>query len=188
MQNKYVIYVTALALAMDAFAVATSVSASLDRLGPRQVFRLSWHFGVFQSMMTLIGWLMGSALVSHIGIFDHWIAFGLLLFLGVKMIKESRDREGGKRYGDPTKGWSLVGLSLATSMDALAVGAGFGILRVEIWYPALVIGITALVLTSFGFYIGRVIKRTIGAYASLLGGIVLILIGLKILLEGLGFL
>ena len=115
----------ALALAMDAFAVAISVAAGLPRLTSRHIFRLAWHFGLFQAMLPVIGWVGGTAVSRLMMSIDHWIAFGLLSFLGLRMINHARTTDEWKTGHDPTKGWSLVGLSLATSIDAFAVGISF---------------------------------------------------------------
>ena len=174
---------TALALAMDAFAVAASVAAGLPRLTARHIFRLAWHFGLFQAMMPVMGWLGGSVISSIVGTIGHWIAFGLLVFLGLRMIWESRHPETrGKDY-DPTRGWSLVGLSLATSIDALAVGVSLGLIGASIWVPAAIIGSVTIALTYFGIRLGRKAGKYLGAWAERIGGIVLIGIGVRILME-----
>jgi len=172
---------TALALAMDAFAVSIGVSASLRPLGPRQVFRLSFHFGLFQALMPLLGWAGGAAAASRLAFLDHWIAFGLLLILGVRMIWPGEEERASLR--DPTRGWSLVALSVATSIDALAVGLSLGLMGVGIWIPAAVIGLVALLMTLCGMLIGHRVGRRLGRWASVAGGIVLIVIGGRILLQ-----
>ena len=113
---------TSLALAMDAFAVAIAVAISLRNHGLRHLFRLSWHFGLFQALMPIGGWLLGEAIVSYIGSLGNWIACGILCVLGGKMIWESFHEEEIMRDFDPTRGMSLMGLSIATSLDAFAVG------------------------------------------------------------------
>lgn len=130
----------AVALAMDAFAVALVAGLTLDPLKGRQVFRLSFHFGLFQALMPTFGWLAGKAVHRHIASFDHWIAFGLLAFVGVKMIREAlHGGEEEKGPKDPTQGWSLVVLSVATSIDALAVGLTLAMIGSTILKPVLVI-------------------------------------------------
>jgi len=172
---------TAWALAMDAFAVATAVAAALPQLTFRHAFRLSWHFGFFQAGMTLLGWTGGVALSSILAALDHWIAFALLFILGIRMIRESFHSENRAKNYDPTRGWSLVGLSLATSIDALAVGVTFGLMGRGILMPAAVIGIVALALTVVGVLLGRGAGKYLGCWAERLGGVVLMGIGTRIL-------
>ncbi|MFN3534725.1 MAG: manganese efflux pump MntP family protein, partial [Desulfatiglandales bacterium] len=132
----------------------------------------------------------GAALSEYIGIFDHWIAFGILLFLGIKMIKEAKEQKTCEdpKKDDPTKGLSLLVLAVATSIDSLAVGAGFGIIGLrEIFLPAFIIGGITFAMTGAGFYLGRILRLYLKRLAELSGGIVLIFIGTKILAEGLGF-
>jgi len=174
----------AIALAMDAFAVAIATGVALKSVSSRQTFRLAWHFGLFQALMPILGWLMGSTVSSYIEAYDHWIAFCLLGYIGYKMIKEAFDEES-ESQGDPTKGMSLVVLSVATSIDALAVGLSLSMLGISVWWPSLIIGIVALVFTIFGLHIGKTAAKakSLSKYAELLGGSVLICIGLKILWE-----
>jgi putative Mn2+ efflux pump MntP len=172
---------TALALAMDAFAVSIGVSATLRPLGRRQVFRLSFHFGLFQALMPVLGWIGGAAVARQLAFLDHWIAFGLLFVLGLRMIWPGDQARGSGR--DPTRGWSLVALSVATSIDALAVGLSLGLMGIAIWIPAAVIGLVALLMTLVGMLIGHRVGRHLGRWASVVGGIVLIVIGGRILAQ-----
>ena len=174
----------AIALAMDAFAVSIASSVIIGKVSKRQIFRLSFHFGLFQAMMPVIGWLAGRSVQEYIAQWDHWIAFGLLLFIGSKAIYESsnRDDSNGQR-SDPSKGFSLVLLSTATSIDALAVGLSFAVLDVTIWYPSLIIGVITAVLSLIGVLLGSRLGRKFGKRMEIIGGIVLIIIGLKILIE-----
>lgn len=174
---------TAWALAMDAFAVAAAVSAGLPLLTARHTFRLAWHFGLFQALMPILGWLSGSVLLSFMAAVDHWIAFALLSVLGLRMIWEARHPGDRSQNYDPTRGWSLVSLSVATSIDAFAVGLSLGLIGVSIWLPALVIGLVTLVLTFVGTRVGLKAGRYLGQWAERVGGIVLIGIGLRILLQ-----
>ena len=173
---------TAWALAMDAFAVAAVVSGGLSHLTFRHIFRLSWHFGLFQAAMPIVGWLTGSVLSSFMAAFAHWIAAGLLAFIGARMIWESRHVEEQEEGFDPTRGWSLVGLSVATSIDALAVGISLGLIGVSIWVPAAVIGIVTIVITFLGIVIGRTAGKILGPWAERIGGAVLIALGVRIVL------
>jgi manganese efflux pump family protein len=174
---------TAAALGMDAFAVAICVTASLASVTARHVFRLSWHFGLFQSLMTLCGWVGGVALSKFMGGANYWIAFGILALLGLNMIRESLHPECRIEDHDPTRGWSLIGFSVATSIDALAVGVSLSLIGLSIWVPAAVIGLAAIVMTYVGMRIGRQVGAHLGQWAERIGGIVLIAIGGKVLLD-----
>jgi putative Mn2+ efflux pump MntP len=175
----------ALALAMDAFAVALGAGLTLERLTGGHLFRLGFHFGLFQALMPVVGWLAGLTVQRWIAAYDHWVAFGLLAFVGGKMIYEAWREEGeeGKETADPTRGLTLVLLSVATSIDALAVGLSLAMLRIAIWLPALVIGLVAGVLTVAGMLLGRRVGAAWGPRVEVVGGVVLVGIGIKILLE-----
>jgi len=176
----------AVALAMDAFAVSIATGVNLKNVNSRQMFRLSWHFGLFQALMPIIGWSAGLSIRSYIEHYDHWIAFGLLAFVGVHMIKEAfQDGKDEKPIKDYTKGMTLVMLSVATSIDALAVGFSLSLLKISIWMPALIIGIVAGTFTLIGMRIGERIgaANRLSLYAETIGGVVLIGIGLNILYE-----
>ena len=177
----------AIGLAMDAFAVSIAAGLTLKTVDARQTFRLAWHFGLFQALMPIIGWLAGLSIEHWIAPVDHWIAFGLLAVIGGKMIYEAlKDADDEVRRGDPTKGWSLVLLSIATSIDALAVGLSLALLGVSIWWPAVVIGLVAGAFTVVGMQLGTRFGALLGRRMEVVGGIVLIAIGVKILFEHLG--
>jgi len=181
----------ALALAMDAFAVAVGIGLTMRGCTPRQSLRLSLHFGVFQFFMPLAGWAAGRTVSRIIRDFDHWIAAGLLVFVAGKMILEALRRKGhtpdeAATCRDPTRGGSLVMLSLATSIDALAVGLGLAALRVPVVYPAAVIGAVAFLLTLAGTRLGPLLGRWAGKSAEFAGAIVLLAIAAKILVDHLG--
>ncbi len=172
------------ALAMDAFAVSIASGVYLKSFDFRQAFRLSWHFGFFQAMMPVIGWSAGFTVRRLIEAYDHWVAFFLLAFVGSNMIREAfQKKDASRRLKDPTRGSSLVLLSVATSTDALAVGLGISVLNISIWMPAMVIGITAFLFSAIGFYIGTEFRKiaTLGKIAEIAGGIILFLIGINIL-------
>lgn len=179
----------AFALAIDAFAVALSTGAYLVKASARQTFRLSFHFGLFQFLMPILGWLAGSTLVQWIAAFDHWIAFVLLAAIGGKMIHAGAggDGDAGVR-SDVTRGGSLVSLSVATSIDALAVGLSLSFLGTDIVYPSVVIGIVAAVMTILGMRLGERLSARFGRRMEFAGGVVLVLIGARIVLEHLGML
>jgi putative Mn2+ efflux pump MntP len=174
----------AIGLAMDAFAVAIGAGLTLGHVTARQTFRLAWHFGLFQAMMPVIGWLAGLTVARWIAPLDHWIAFGLLAVIGGKMIYEAvRDDHDDRQQADPTRGWSLILLSVATSIDALAVGLSLALLDVSIWYPAVVIGLVAGGFTAVGLHLGRKFGDLLGRRVEIVGGAILILIGVRILVE-----
>jgi putative Mn2+ efflux pump MntP len=178
------ILLIALALAVDAFAVALASGVSLCQVSKRQTFRLSFHFGFFQAMMNIIGWGAGLTVRSLLESFAHWLAFALLALVAVKMIKDAiAGREEEAQKVDPTRGYTLVMLSVATSIDSLAVGLSFSVLNVSIWLPAATIGIVATVLTIVGLRLGCLLGAAsrIGARAEVAGGLILLGIGINIL-------
>ena len=180
------ITVIAIGLAMDAFAVSIAAGVRLKKVRARQIFRLAWHFGFFQAMMPVIGWFAGLTVRSLIEHYDHWIAFALLAFVGIRMIWEAfQDETSRDQRLDPTKGWTLVILSVATSIDALAVGLSLSMLKISIWGPALIIGLIAGMFTIIGLQLGQKVGSVgrLSRYAEIIGGIVLLIIGLKILYE-----
>jgi len=186
--NFFLILPIALALAMDAFAVSVGVSVSQRGLFKVQILRMALSFGFFQFIMPVLGWLAGQTILDIIKAVDHWVAFGLLLLIGSKMIYESfrgQDKEN-KSSGDQTRGFVLLLLSVATSIDALAVGLSFAALGKTVFYPSVVFGVVAFLMTVVGAKIGPFFGRSVGRRAELLGGIVLIFIGAKILLDHLG--
>jgi manganese efflux pump family protein len=175
----------ACALAMDAFAVAIVAGLTLNPLTKRQVFRLSFHFGLFQALMPLIGWSAGKAMYRYISEFDHWVAFVLLGSIGGKMLWGALhgDGEEERPANDPTSGMNLVMLSIATSIDALAVGLSLAMVRSAIVVPAVVIGLVAATFTIAGMLLGRRVGSLWGKRVEAIGGIILIAIGAKILVE-----
>ena len=177
------IFAIAIALAMDAFAVAISSGIILPRITARHYFRLSFHFGLFQGLMPILGWFTGKSVIPHLKQWDHWIAFLLLLYVGGKMIYESFRNGNTTSVNDPTRGMRLVMLSVATSIDALIIGFSLAILGVKIVLPALIIGLTTLLLTFAGMKLGEKLGRLFGRRIEILGGVILLAIGVKILLE-----
>jgi putative Mn2+ efflux pump MntP len=174
----------AIALAMDAFAVAIATGISLKTVTIRHRFRLAWHFGLFQSLMPLIGWYLGIRIYSTIEKYDNWIAFGLLTFIGLRMIKAFfSKREIHSTIKDPTKGSSLIFLSISTSIDAFAIGIIMSIMEISILIPVIIIGFVASLFTLIGLEIGHKASsnRYIGQYAQLIGGLILIIIAFNIL-------
>jgi len=182
--NLVEIIVIAVGLAMDAFAVSIASSVIIGKFSRRQVFRLAFHFGLFQAMMPVLGWLAGRSVQEYIQHWDHWAAFGLLTFIGVKAIYTALKNDGAdSNNADPSRGLSLVILSVATSIDAFAVGLSFAMLRVDIWYPSAIIGVVTAGLSVVGVLLGSRLGLRFGRKMEMLGGVVLIAIGIKILLE-----
>jgi manganese efflux pump family protein len=175
------ILVIAIGLSADCFAVALSASICNRDLPIWQGLRVALFFGVFQSAMMLLGWWAGSYISEFIESFDHWIAFGLLAFVGVKMIWESIHEKESRT--DICQWRYLVFLAIATSLDALAVGISFAFLQVNLAAAGITIGVTALVITFIGFLAGKKLGELVGKRAEIIGGIILIGIGLRILLE-----
>jgi manganese efflux pump family protein len=173
----------ALALAMDALAVALAAGLALPVLTGRHLFRLGFHFGLFQALMPILGWLAGMTVQQWISAYTHWVAFGLLTFIGVKMIREACAAHDEAPRLDPTRGLTLVMLSIATSIDALAVGLSLAMLEITIWMPAAVIGLVCGAVTVAGMFLGRRIGTRWGPRVEIIGGLTLIAIGVKILLE-----
>jgi putative Mn2+ efflux pump MntP len=180
--NGLNVFGIAIGLAMDAFAVSIAVSLILKRITPRHVFRIAFHFGLFQFMMPIVGYLAGSTLTGYVEAFDHWLAFGLLAAIGGKMLFDAWVRDADSDLdSDPTRGWMLVTLSLATSIDALAVGLSLAFAKVDILYPSIVIGLVAGALSTLGIACGSRFLFRWGRGAEILGGIILIIIGIRVL-------
>ncbi len=137
----WTIFLIAIGLAMDCFAVSLGVGTAGTAVGVRPTFRLFFHFGLFQAGMTLLGWLAGKTVVNYISSVDHWLAFGLLMFVGVRMIRGGLQKAGAEpSIPDPSRGLTLVMLSVATSIDALAVGLSLAFLSANVFWAALLIG------------------------------------------------
>jgi putative Mn2+ efflux pump MntP len=177
------IFLIAVGLGMDAFAVAIGTGIAIRRLSVGHVFRLAFHFGLFQFLMPVVGWLAGRTVSVYIESYDHWVAFGLLLLIGGKMIADSFSEKKEIFSNDPTRGFTLIILSIATSIDALAVGLGLAFLNIKILYPCVIIGIVASVMTVVGMVFGEALGRLAGKRVAVLGGLILIGIGIKILVE-----
>lgn len=182
--NIFLVLPVAVALAMDAFAVSVGISVTKKGEGWDQRFRLAFSFGFFQFMMPVIGWLAGQSFLEYIRDIDHWVAFSLLFFIGGKMVVDSfRAQEKMKKAsGDPSRGFRLIMLSVATSIDAFAVGLSFAALNVAILSPSVIIGIVAFLMTLLGTRVGPLIGQVAGKRAELLGGLILIFIGGRILI------
>ncbi len=180
--NPIEVLLIALSMAMDAFAVSLGIGAAGRSSGPRPTFRLAYHFGLFQFIMPVIGWIVGATIEPFIAAFDHWVAFGLLALVGARMIRSGLDPDGEPGQADPSRGFTLILLSVAVSIDALAIGLSLGLIGVFVWYPAIVIGVVTGLLSLAGLRIGNGVGRKFGKRMELFGGIVLLLIGLRIVL------
>lgn len=182
------IFLTGIALAMDAFAVSICKGIKMPRLRKSHIVIIAVFFGGFQMLMPLIGWLLGSQFVQYISKFDHWIAFALLAFIGVKMAIESfkHEEEECCKCDSKLDLKELVVLAIATSIDALAVGITFALYPdINILPSISIIGIVTFIICACGVVIGHKFGAKFKSKAELLGGIVLVIIGLKLLIEGL---
>jgi putative Mn2+ efflux pump MntP len=162
----------AVALGLDAMSVSAAIGVRWH--GPRQKFRLAWHMGLFQFLMPILGWQVGRGVDRWVAAFDHWVAFGLLAFVGGKMIWEGLTAEEDVSPADPSRGWRLVALSVATSIDALAVGLSLSLLDVPVVGPALLIGAVTFSLSLLGGLIGSRLGHFCESKIEALGGLILI--------------
>lgn len=173
----------AVAMALDCFSVALCIGTTGEQKDARAIFRLSFHFGLFQGGMALLGYLAGSTVADLIASVDHWVAFGLLAYVGVSMAREGLNPAEDSPEVCPSRGTRLIVLSVATSIDALAVGLSFALTGQQIGWPAFIIGITSLLFTIAGLLIGDRLGKHLGRRMEIVGGVILIGIGLRILLE-----
>jgi manganese efflux pump family protein len=176
------IILIAVGLAMDAFAVSIGAGTLASMKDLRSTVRLAFHFGLFQFLMPVIGWFLGSGIQVYVDSVDHWIAFVLLSYIGIKMIYESY-KKSEEQKGNPSKGKTLIVLSVATSIDALIVGFTLAMLEVNIWYPSIMIGVITAGLSLFGIWIGKKLGMKLGKIMEVVGGFILIGMGVKILIE-----
>jgi len=184
------VFFIALSLAMDAFAVSVSNGIALKNFKVSDGVKMGACFGLFQCMMPLIGWMLGNSVRVYIEAIDHWIAFALLLLIGGNMVKEalSKDKDEDDRKADfVLTNKKLVVQAVATSIDALAVGISFAMLNVDIISASIVIGVVCFVVSFVGGSLGKKLGEVFKDRAEILGGIVLIAIGAKILIEHLFF-
>jgi putative Mn2+ efflux pump MntP len=170
----------AIGVAMDAFAVSLSVAASRRSMSIRPTFRLSFHFGLFQFIMPVIGWFIGYEIVDFLK-FNTWIAFVLLWIVGIRMIFGRVKQKETDQQQDLTKGLSLVMLSLATSIDALAIGFSLAMLQIDILYPSVIIGMITAIMSLIAIYLGKKLNMRFGNKMEILGGSILLIIGLNII-------
>ena len=177
------ILIIAIGLSADCFAVALGAGFSQGKVHKIQVLRISLSFGIFQAIMPVIGWLVGRTVIDYVAPFDHWIAFGLLAFIGGRMLWEFFKEKEKEGTVDATRGVRLLILSVATSIDSLAAGLSFAFLAVNIGMAVAIIGVVAFIVTAVGITIGHRVGRLMGRWAELVGGLILIGIGLRIVIK-----
>jgi putative Mn2+ efflux pump MntP len=183
----WALFLIALGVSADAFAVALSKGLHMRRFNLRNALVIALVFGAFQAVMPLVGWLLGSQFAAYIRDFDHWIAFGLLLLVGGKMLWEAfSSHEDTEKDYERINPRELLVLALATSIDALAVGVTLAFVDVSIVGAISLIGATTLVLAFLGVVVGRRVGARFGKPAEIAGGVILILIGTRILFDHLG--
>ncbi|KPL19270.1 MAG: hypothetical protein AMJ92_03750 [candidate division Zixibacteria bacterium SM23_81] len=181
--NTITILFIAFGLAMDALAVSITSGIAIKRLRIGHALRIGLFFGSFQAAMPVIGWLAGMSLKDFISGVDHWVAFGLLSLIGGKMAYESLQMESQKKEMNPLDVYVLLILSVATSIDALAVGVSFAFINIAIITPAILIGLVTFLLSFLGAFIGNRLGHFFENKIELVGGFILIAMGIKILLE-----
>lgn len=181
--TAFEIFLIGIGLSMDAFAVSICKGLSVKKLSIKNVLCCGLWFGGFQALMPFIGYCLGSAFSGLVDSIDHWIAFILLAFIGLNMIRESKEEE---QQNDDFSWKTMLMLAIATAIDALAVGITFSFEAVNIFVAISIIGMTTFVIAGAGVYIGNVFGNKYQQKAQIVGGVILVLIGVKILLEGLG--
>lgn len=181
--NLFTLLLISLGLSLDALAVAVASGFSSERLHIRHAFRMALAFGLFQACMPIVGWMAGTELKLLIADIDHWMAFGLLSAIGGKMIYESIKLREEEKTSNPFAPFTLLTLAIATSIDALAVGASLSFIGIDIMEPAIIIGCVTFILSFLGVYIGKHFGHIFESKLEIAGGIILIGIGIKILVE-----
>ena len=185
--SVFEIVLISMGLAMDAFGVSIGKGLSMPVGENGRKVTLAFLFGLFQFLMPVIGWLIGRQFIDVISEWDHWIIFGLLGYLGVAMIREGLSDETDEDDDKQFLGvWEMMMLSVATSLDAMAVGLTFAFMPINVWEASTMIGVITFGISLIGIYLGKFMGQFVGKYADILGGGVLILIGTKILLQHLG--
>lgn len=180
------IILVALSLSMDAFAVSVCKGLSMKKIAWEKAIIIGLYFGVFQMIMPIIGYSLGTTFEGLVTKIDHWIAFVLLLAIGGKMILESRSKADCEQYDDSVNFKTMIVLAIATSIDALAIGISFAFLQINILFTSIIIGVTTFILSLIGVKVGNRFGDKYEKKAELVGGLILIIIALKILIEHLG--
>lgn len=173
-------FVIALSLAMDSFAVSLGIGTSQNKIDARTIARMSFHMAFFQGLITFLGWLAGSTIAALIASFDHWVALVLLAFVGIRMIKEGLSKEEECYKRNPTKGGMMLVLCIATSIDAFAVGLSLAVIQVDILMASLMVGGVTLILSILGMLVGSGLGTRFGKRMEILGGVLLNIIGLRV--------
>jgi putative Mn2+ efflux pump MntP len=169
-------------LAMDALAVSLGIGTAGLIPSVRGKFRLAAHFGIFQSGMAALGWLIGETIVRYVRGVDHWIALALLAYVGIRLIRSGLNKDGKAFEQDPSTGKTLVILSVATSIDAFAVGLSIAFLKVPMLLSIVMIGLVALLLSIIGLLAGIRLGEVFGKRMEIIGGLILIGIGIRVVL------
>lgn len=183
--NLVTLFLISIGLSMDAFAVSIGLGIRQAQINFMAALRIAGTFAAFHVAMPLLGWLLGTQVERFINHYDHWVAFGLLVFLGLKMIRESLHPDENNS-NNPSGTSTLLLLALATSVDALAVGISLAFLGSNIWLAGMSFGAVVMVVSMLGMLFGKKMGQRFGSRMEVLGGLTLIVIGLKILLEHLG--
>ena len=176
------VFLIAVGVSMDAFAVSIAKGISAHRVGWRHALLAGLWFGGFQALMPCIGYFLGLGFATFIGQWDHWVAWLLLTLIGANMVKESFSKDEDEVSGG-WGFWHMLTLAVATSIDALAVGVSFAFLEMSVWMPIIIIGITTMMFSIAGVLLGKKVGERFKSKAELVGGLVLIAIGIKILWE-----
>jgi len=179
------ILLISIGLAMDAFAVSVCKGLAMKKMSWKKAIIIGLYFGIFQAVMPVIGYFLGTTFERFITNVDHWVAFILLVGIGINMVKEAFDKESENRNDNVDVKTMLV-LSIATSIDALAIGITFACLKIHIVMPVITIGLITFIISVIGVKIGNRFGDKYGKKAEIMGGVILILLGIKILLEHLG--
>jgi putative Mn2+ efflux pump MntP len=177
----FTITLISIGLAMDALAVSLCIGTAGQIATLRGKVRLAAHFGIFQSGMTALGWVAGETIVSYVKGFDHWIAFALLAYVGVNLIRAGFDKDGKAFEQDPSTGKVLVMLSFVTSIDAFAVGLSISLLGVPILLSVVMIGLVAFLLSTVGLFAGIRLGKVFGKRMEIVGGLILLGIGIRVI-------
>jgi len=177
------IILIAIGLTFDTFAVSVSTGITVNQIKFWQAVRVSIILAIFQAMMPLLGWFGALQIKNHIIRFDHWIAAGLLWIIGAKMIWEALFHKKDEEQKNPLKTMVIVTMAIATSIDALAVGVSFGFLEVNMYITTIIIGFTTFLVAMIGMLLGKKAGYLLGKRSEIIGGIILIIIGIKILYE-----
>ncbi|MBS0011225.1 MAG: manganese efflux pump [Bacteroidales bacterium] len=177
------VFIIAIGLSFDSFAVSLGCGAMQSRIAFGRAMKIAFFMGLFQGLFPVLGFYMGSTLNVYVESFDHWIAFGILVFLGVRMIIDSRGTVSGRERKIILKNSSIIAMAVGTSIDALAVGISFAFIYDKIWFEALLIGLITFIASMTAIRIGKSAGPRLGSLVETTGGLLLIAIGVKILLE-----